>query len=87
VCALKAGWQLQKGSLHLRFQGPLLQTPALVSALRLFALEGAGGGDQACEAHSPSCGEGAVANEWFGRLKNHCQRCVQEIILIRIYKV
>jgi len=28
-----------------------------------------------------------VVNEWLGCLKNHCQRCLQEIILVRIYKM
>jgi len=29
----------------------------------------------------------AVANEWLGRLQNHSQRYLQEIILVRIYVI
>lgn len=53
VGVLKAGRQLRKGSLHPKIQGPPLQTPALVFALRPFVPEGAGEGDQSCEGQSP----------------------------------
>ena len=53
VGVLKAGCQLQEGSLHPKIQDLWLQTLALVFALRLFALEGAGGDNQAYDIHNP----------------------------------